>query len=967
MSLFTTCIITVSTESRAQEYRKLIERRINHGLYPSEIDFKVLSDPGNGKVGSGGAVLLALQHFLDRKSGLNESDDINPVSGKILILNAGGSGDALTTFSSEGIVFTPVPVDSSSTLPPVMLDLQIDFFLKYPWREDEVVVAPADVYVDCAPEYIPAERGDFHGFTFPASFDTGSSHGVFRFDSYMHAVTGYFQKSDPIFLKKNVSIEGTDTCAVDTGILSLSPSFVAALLGLAREQFNGKKLIDTLKSGDVSFDLYQELITAALGREKWESDHETISLYGHQHELFALIYEHVKSFTLTASLLKNAQFFHVDTIRGYFDLCKGLQAKQVIVWYSGQFAELRVTHKSGWITFNCNKVRTPVRRGSVSIAEGVSSCTIENALGDNLFSGIQDWQTDISIPAGICIDCRTAGSDRVFLVYNTSDNFSKAGTADTLTFCGTLLEKWLTQRFLTLADIGIDQEPFRLSEAKLFRADASDDFLSGFWNPPSGTQWKEKFCSSKRLSLSQCSIPEIAIERDKNRQKLRSSMLHSLIIDGKGWVSAGANDFREAFSEDASNTDIDTIYENTSDILTRKYRGRVLDVLRGTRSHSSGVGFYQKKIVSNLPGATYVVNPDQTVVIRCPVRVDIAGGWSDVPPFTLKYGGAVLNMAVNLKGIEPVNVFTRRIDELVIRVHSIDKGCSYTCSNFDHFESAQSGFDLILNALRYCGFNNNRNVSLDKMLADAGGGIEITTMCAVPPGSGLGGSSILTASVIASVYALFGRSVSWELLLNDTIQVEQLSGAGSGWQDIVGGIYGGMKLLQSAPGYFPQIKVSRLNADFMTDSYRKSCFTLANTRIKRTSQTISTIVADLMNESIPSYEYSLKQLKNLAFDAAEAVAAFDIGSLASVLNTFQHTNEKIHPFLKNSQMDHLFETLKGNYSGAKATGAGGGGFVLFVSDTPEQAEKLRRSITDESTLELVDFAMNTQGISVTIM
>jgi hypothetical protein len=58
-------------------------------------------------------------------------------------------------FSSEGIVFTPVPIDSSSTLPPVMLDLQIDFFLKYPWRQDEVVVAPADVYLDCAPEHVP--------------------------------------------------------------------------------------------------------------------------------------------------------------------------------------------------------------------------------------------------------------------------------------------------------------------------------------------------------------------------------------------------------------------------------------------------------------------------------------------------------------------------------------------------------------------------------------------------------------------------------------------------------------------------------------------------------------------------------------------------------------------------------------------------------------------------------------------
>ncbi len=98
MSLFTTCIITVSTESRAQEYRTLIERRKNHGLYPSEIDFRVLSDPEDGKVGSGGAVLLALHHLFDNNKKFNEPEGTNSAAGRVLILNSGGCGDALTIF-----------------------------------------------------------------------------------------------------------------------------------------------------------------------------------------------------------------------------------------------------------------------------------------------------------------------------------------------------------------------------------------------------------------------------------------------------------------------------------------------------------------------------------------------------------------------------------------------------------------------------------------------------------------------------------------------------------------------------------------------------------------------------------------------------------------------------------------------------------------------------------------------------
>ncbi|HEX2957542.1 MAG TPA: hypothetical protein VHO70_11965 [Chitinispirillaceae bacterium] len=131
MSLFTTCLITVSTESRAQEYRTLIDKRKSHGLYPAEIEFKVYSDPQTGKIGSGGAVLNALSQFVMEKR-VGCKGDISAETGRVLLLNAGGVTDALTTFSAEGIPFAPVPVDSSSTVQPVMLDLQLDLFLKYP-------------------------------------------------------------------------------------------------------------------------------------------------------------------------------------------------------------------------------------------------------------------------------------------------------------------------------------------------------------------------------------------------------------------------------------------------------------------------------------------------------------------------------------------------------------------------------------------------------------------------------------------------------------------------------------------------------------------------------------------------------------------------------------------------------------------------------------------------------------------
>lgn len=968
MSLFTTCLITVSTESRAQEYRTLIDRRKSHGLYPAEIDFKVYSDPQTGRIGSGGAVLNALYQFFREERGLDDNGQVPSATGRILLLNAGGDADALTTFSSEGIPFTPVPVDSSSTIQPVMLDLQLDLFLKYPWNENEIVVAPADIYLVCDPAQFSVKRGDIHGYAFAATFEKGASHGVFCFDQYMHSVTGYYQKSDAAFLKKSAAIEGTDTCAVDTGILSLSPLFVNALFKLAMDKQGDKQLIDKIMAGEVGFDLYRELITASLGKEQQDSGSDSIDL-SMQGKLFQKICAYIKPFTLTATLLRNVEFFHLDTLKEYLELCSGIQARQIALWYTGQFAELRVKNMTGWIMFSCNQVHMPLRKGTRSLIEGSSGCTIENALGGNIFSEINDWQTDISIPEGFCIDCRAVDAGNVFLVYNTVDHFSKKGTAETLSFCGVSLKKWLSQRYLTLADIGIAQEPFKLTDAKLFRADTSDDFLCGYWNVPSGTQWKEKFTASLRFSLSECSTSGVALSRDQRRQQLRSAVLRSLILQGRGWVGASSRDFRDAFRDERDNSRLEAMYEKTSDVLTKNYRGRLLDSIQGGRTHSGSIGFYQRSVSAPIAGSTYALNKDQTVVVRCPVRIDLAGGWSDMPPFTLKHGGAVVNMSVNLRGIEPISVYLRRIDKYVIKIHSIDKELLYTCSDFEHFETAPKGCDLIVNALQHVGFNRQAGESLDALLQMAGGGFEITTLCAVPRNSGLGGSSILTAVVLGSLYSLFGKELSWEQLLSDTILIEQFSGAGSGWQDIAGGIYGGLKLMQSVPGHFPQLKISRLNADLLTDPATKSCFTLVNTGIQRPSLPVSQLVSDLMNENKPSYEYSLQQLKTLAIDASEAIASSDLTALSSVVNNYRTTNTRIHPFLLSNEAEQFFNAIRSFYCGVKFAGAGGGGYALFISETPALAEQFRQAIhgLNNPDVSIVDFSLNTKGVSVTIL
>jgi galactokinase len=157
-----------------------------------------------------------------------------------------------------------------------------------------------------------------------------------------------------------------------------------------------------------------------------------------------------------------------------------------------------------------------------------------------------------------------------------------------------------------------------------------------------------------------------------------------------------------------------------------------------------------------LPGADVValrsVKLDQIVWARSPVRLDLAGVWTDTPPFTLREGGEVVNVAVNLHDQPPIQVFCRPTEERTIRIHSIDLGAGETIRRFDEledFNNPGSPFALPKAALRLLGLTSEKagGATLADELGRSGCGLDLSLCCAVPKGSGLGTSSILGATI----------------------------------------------------------------------------------------------------------------------------------------------------------------------------------------------------------------------------
>ena len=135
---------------------------------------------------------------------------------------------------------------------------------------------------------------------------------------------------------------------------------------------------------------------------------------------------------------------------------------------------------------------------------------------------------------------------------------------------------------------------------------------------------------------------------------------------------------------------------------------------------------------------TLCVADDQIVWGRSPVRIDIAGGWTDTPPYCLMEGGNVINFAIELNGQPPLQTFVRPSKELRIVLRSIDLGAVEvveTNEQLKDFMHVGSPFSIPKAALVLAGFGNTP--SLRSQLEAFGSGIELTLLSAIPAGSGL--------------------------------------------------------------------------------------------------------------------------------------------------------------------------------------------------------------------------------------
>ena len=974
MSLLRTCAVVASNSSQATQLRDRIDKRIEAGLYPREIEFEVLCDPAGGRVGSGGAAILAACKFRDSLLG----------DGPILVINAGGESRRMPAYAPEGKLFAPLPLPSSSRVPPVILDEQLGLFLRYPWKDDEFVVTSGDVVISFDADVLPPDRGDIYGFAKPDTFDLGSRHGVFKFDRNRAKVIDFFQKGSIDFLREQAPLEGSRSCALDMGIVGFSSAGVARLFALADTVLpGGGSFLDLLKKGQVEVDLYGELLMAFVSGISFDSYFEKVrSLTSLEPSLLKVIYKAFRTVDFRAFLTRHARFLHFGSLSEYPSSCEEIVTSGALPFYVGDDAELRPMLSDSLIQFNSlDCVCVPAPGARHIYLECCARTRLDCVEGENLLIGLRNRHFESPIACGICLDERFTSAGRFLLAYGIRDTWRPQKGAGEIVFCGKSLASWAVERGLGVEAlfapfIGGDEQVYDLWDALLFVPDADERFTEGYWRAEhADTNWRARFLGARRFSIRQIAASENPAERDENRAQIRQELLASAIVRGHGWLSVSEWDFRKALAgSDLQN--LRDIYDSSDDDLVKIYRRKLMESLTTHPPASDSIVGLDVQYLdggTSARGLRRAVKLDQIVWARSPVRLDLAGGWTDTPPFTLREGGEVVNVAVDLNDQPPIQVFCRPTTEHTVRIRSIDLGVGETIRSFaalEDYNRPGSPFALPKAALCLLGFRTERaeKQPLGKILETIGCGMEITLLSAVPKGSGLGTSSILAATILGALERFFGLAVGRDELFRQVLQTEQMLTTGGGWQDQIGGVVGGVKYISAMPGLRPNPMVYQLDPHVFLASESNALFSLYYTGITRLAKNILQEVVDRVNSMEPAYLFSLRYLKQLARSMREAVSQRDLAALGRLLSASWEENKLIHPSTSNEEVQRLLRNVHGLYSGMKLLGAGGGGFALFLSDSIEQANRLRDRLSaiEDERARLVDMKLNERGLQITV-
>lgn len=305
-----------------------------------------------------------------------------------------------------------------------------------------------------------------------------------------------------------------------------------------------------------------------------------------------------------------------------------------------------------------------------------------------------------------------------------------------------------------------------------------------------------------------------------------------------------------------------------------------------------------------------------------PVRLDFAGGWTDVPPFSAREGGVVVSAAIGLHARAEV-----RPGGTGLRLVAEDLNASLELP--DETALTRTGPLALLQAgLRLLPV----------------GPCALTTRSDAPPGSGLGSSGALDVALVAALSAARGEALDAAEVARLACRLEGVeAGIPGGRQDQYTAAYGGVLRMEFRD---PDATVEPLALDPAVLAELERRMLLVYTGASRFSgATIGRVMAAYERGDRDVTE-ALHGLREVAERMVEALRVGDLARIGALLDRNWRHQQTLDPGMCTPLMGRLGRALReAGALGGKAAGSGAGGSMFFLGpDDPAPAAEAARAL-----------------------
>ena len=325
------------------------------------------------------------------------------------------------------------------------------------------------------------------------------------------------------------------------------------------------------------------------------------------------------------------------------------------------------------------------------------------------------------------------------------------------------------------------------------------------------------------------------------------------------------------------------------------------------------------------------MNPTRIVRARVPLRLGLAGGGTDLSPYCDQYGGAVLNVTIDRYAyafIEPVN----------------DGRLHFAAPDLE----AEEDLPLDLAALETAKLQLHAGVTRRMLRQFADGvvpSVRVVSYVDAPPGSGLGSSSALVVALVEAFTHLLWAPLGPYDVAHLAFEVERVElGLAGGRQDQYAATFGGANFMEFHAA--DRVIVNPLRVAPWILNELETSMVVCFTGVSRRSEAIIVEQQRRMIAPGGAALEALHLLKHEALEMKDALLRGEIERMAEVLNRSWAAKKQTASGISTEQIERLVEIAFANGAlGGKVSGAGGGGFMMFIVP-PNRRYQVVRALND---------------------